>query len=185
MVKNPPAIAGDAKDVGSIPGLGRCPGGGNGNSLQYSCLENPMDKGAGWTTVHSIAKNQTQQHTHTHGTLRPDSELPGSKSERGMMTNDKASPHLSIRSSVGRNIFPALHCQSNFAFRALRKRVRKQKFNVNLRANAVVKFQSQSKKVKQMGTCLVPTAAAWLVHRAYCEKNSRPHGGQAEKRADD
>ena len=130
-------------------------------------------------------ESDTTAHTHTHGTLRPDSELPGSKSERGMMTNDKASPHLSIRSSVGRNIFPALHCQSNFAFRALRKRVRKQKFNVNLRANAVVKFQSQSKKVKQMGTCLVPTAAAWLVHRAYCEKNSRPHGGQAEKRADD
>ena len=135
------------------------------------------------TALQRIRHNST--HTHTHGTLRPDSELPGSKSERGMMTNDKASPHLSIRSSVGRNIFPALHCQSNFAFRALRKRVRKQKFNVNLRANAVVKFQSQSKKVKQMGTCLVPTAAAWLVHRAYCEKNSRPHGGQAEKRADD
>ena len=84
MVKNPPAIAGDAKDVGSIPGLGRCPGGGNGNSLQYSCLEKPMDKGAGWTTVHSVAKNQTQLRAHTHGTMRPDSELPGSKSERGM-----------------------------------------------------------------------------------------------------
>ena len=83
MVKNPPAIAGDAKDVGSIPGWGRSPGGGNGNPLQYSCLENPMDRGAGWTTVHSVAKNHTQRSTHTHGTLRPDSELPGSKSERG------------------------------------------------------------------------------------------------------
>ena len=43
VVKNPPANAGDVRDVGSIPGWGRCPGGGNGNSLQYSCLENLMD----------------------------------------------------------------------------------------------------------------------------------------------
>ena len=51
MVKNPPANVGlmspDIRDVGSIPGLGRCPGGGHGNPLQYSCLEKPMDGGAG------------------------------------------------------------------------------------------------------------------------------------------
>ena len=46
MVKNPPASAGDAGDTGSIPGSGRSPGGGNGNPLQYSCLENPLDRGA-------------------------------------------------------------------------------------------------------------------------------------------
>ena len=46
VVKNPPANAGDTKDAGSISGLGKSPGGGNGNLLQYSCLENPMDKGA-------------------------------------------------------------------------------------------------------------------------------------------
>ena len=46
VVKNLPANAGDARDVGSIPGLGRSPGGGNGNPLQYSCLENPTDRGA-------------------------------------------------------------------------------------------------------------------------------------------
>ena len=46
MVKNLPASAGDARDVGSVPGLGRTPGGGNGNLLQYSCLEKPMDRGA-------------------------------------------------------------------------------------------------------------------------------------------
>jgi len=46
VVKNLPAKAGEIIDVGSIPGLGRYPGGGNGNPLQYSCLENPMDKGA-------------------------------------------------------------------------------------------------------------------------------------------
>ena len=48
-----------AGDQGSIPGSGRPPGEGNGNPLQYSCLENSMDRGAGWATVHGIAKNQT------------------------------------------------------------------------------------------------------------------------------
>ena len=46
VVKNPPANAGDVRDVGSVSGLGRVPGGGHGNPLQYFCLENPMDKGA-------------------------------------------------------------------------------------------------------------------------------------------
>ena len=55
MVKNPPPI-----DMGSIPGLGRSPGEGNGNPLQYSCLENPMDRGAWWATVHRVAKSRTQ-----------------------------------------------------------------------------------------------------------------------------
>ena len=59
MVKNLPANAGDIRDVGSIPELGRSPGGGHGNPLQYSCLENPMDRGAWQATVHRIAKNQT------------------------------------------------------------------------------------------------------------------------------
>ena len=60
MVKNPPANAGDIKDVGSIPGSGRSPGGGYGNTLQYSCLENPMDRGAWRTAVHRAAKNQAR-----------------------------------------------------------------------------------------------------------------------------
>ena len=47
---------GDAGDLGSIPGLGRCPGEGNGNPLQYSCLGNPMDRGAWWATVHGVEK---------------------------------------------------------------------------------------------------------------------------------
>ena len=51
VVKNLPASTGDATDMGSISGLERSPGGGNGSSLQYSCLENPMDGGAWWTTV--------------------------------------------------------------------------------------------------------------------------------------
>ena len=54
VVKNPPASAGELKDTGSILGLGRSPGKGNGNPLQYSCLENPMDGGVGWATVHGV-----------------------------------------------------------------------------------------------------------------------------------
>ena len=49
-----------AGDTGLIPGLGRSPGGGHGNPLQYSCLENPMDRGAWWATVHGVAKSQTR-----------------------------------------------------------------------------------------------------------------------------
>ena len=59
VVKNPPANAGDIRDLGSIPGLGGCPGGGHGNPLQYSCLEKPMDRGACWATVHRGANSQT------------------------------------------------------------------------------------------------------------------------------
>ena len=59
VVKNPPASAGDMRDSGWIPGSGRCLGGGDGNPLQYSCLENPLDGGAWWATVHGVAKNRT------------------------------------------------------------------------------------------------------------------------------
>ena len=60
MVKNLLADRGDIRDVGSIPGLGRSPGGGNSNSLHYSCLENPMDREALWATVHGVIKSQTR-----------------------------------------------------------------------------------------------------------------------------
>jgi len=55
-----PANARDVRDVGLIPGSGRSPGGGYGNPLQYSCLENPMDKGARWATVHRVSKIGTR-----------------------------------------------------------------------------------------------------------------------------
>ena len=58
-VKNLPANAGDVRGVCLIPGSGRSPGGGHGNPLQYSCLENPMHRGAGQATVHGVAKSQT------------------------------------------------------------------------------------------------------------------------------
>ena len=60
MVENPPTNGGDQRDAGSIPGLERTPEGGHGNLLQYPCLENPMDRGAWWATVHGVAKSQTQ-----------------------------------------------------------------------------------------------------------------------------
>ena len=60
VVKNLPANAGDLRDMGSIPGLGRSPGKGHGNPLQYSCLENPMDRGAWQATVHEVTQSQTQ-----------------------------------------------------------------------------------------------------------------------------
>ena len=59
-LKNPPANAGDLRDKVSILGSGRSPGGGNCNPLQYSCLENAMDRGAWWATVHRVSKSQTR-----------------------------------------------------------------------------------------------------------------------------
>ena len=57
---NPPASAGNARDAGSIPGLGRSPGEGNDNPLQYSCLKNLMNRGAWWAAVHGVTKSQTR-----------------------------------------------------------------------------------------------------------------------------
>ena len=74
VVKNPPVSVGEERDTGSIPGLGRSPGEGNGNLLQYSCLENPMDRGAWRATVHGVVKSQAQLsvHTQTHTHIERD-----------------------------------------------------------------------------------------------------------------
>ena len=63
VVKNMPANKGDIRDQGSIPGLGRSPGEGLGNPLQYSCLENPTDRGAWKAAVHSVAQSDTTEVT--------------------------------------------------------------------------------------------------------------------------
>ena len=63
MVKNPPANAGDIRDLGSIPGLGRSPGERHSNPLQYSCLENPMERGAWWATVHKAIESDITEAT--------------------------------------------------------------------------------------------------------------------------
>ena len=81
-VKNPPANAGDIRNVGSIPGLERSPGGGHSNPLQYSCLENPMDRGAWQAMVHRVAKSQTQlkwlsMHLFLQQVLGPPSSFQG------------------------------------------------------------------------------------------------------------
>ena len=63
VVKNLPVNAGDIRDVGSVPGLGRSPGGGHGNPLQYSCLESPMNRGSWWVTVHRVAQSDMTEVT--------------------------------------------------------------------------------------------------------------------------
>ena len=70
VVKNPPA---NARDMSSIPESGGSPGGGNGNPLQYSCLENPMDRGARWATVHGIAESDMTEPTYYIPHSRPQS----------------------------------------------------------------------------------------------------------------
>ena len=71
VIKNPPADVGDARDAGSIPGLGRSSGGGQGNPLKYSCLENFMDRGTWWATVCGVTKeSDTSEHTHIPQIIR-------------------------------------------------------------------------------------------------------------------
>ena len=65
MVKNPSANAGNKRDAGLIPGSGRSPGEGNGNPLQYPCLENPLDRGAKWATVHRLQRVGMTEGTYT------------------------------------------------------------------------------------------------------------------------
>ena len=74
MIKNLHANTGDRVEKGSIPGSGRCPGGGHGNPLQYSCQENPMDRGTWWAPVHGVAELDTSEVTeqacyHMSGTV--------------------------------------------------------------------------------------------------------------------
>ena len=100
-VKNPPANAGDTGDCGSISGSGKSPGGGYGNSLQYSCLENSMDRGAWRATVHGVAKRQTRQSTVEAGTqvwlLTLYLPAPGGMAPpfAGYFASSSARPHLS------------------------------------------------------------------------------------------
>ena len=85
VVKNLPAITGDIRDMGSIPGLGRFPEEGHGNPLQHSCLENPVDRGVRWATVHRVVKSQTQLkqlNTQAHAHTREGCPPPSNRSPK-------------------------------------------------------------------------------------------------------
>ena len=69
VVKSPPASAGDTRGVGSIPGWERCPGGGNGNPVQYSCLGNPINRGDWWAPVYGVAESDSTMQLSTHTML--------------------------------------------------------------------------------------------------------------------
>ena len=69
VVKSPPTNAGDRREVGLVPGSGRSPGAGNDNPVQYSCLENQMDRETWWATVHQVTDLDTTDQTHTHRNL--------------------------------------------------------------------------------------------------------------------
>ena len=85
MLKNPPANAGDSRDVGLIPGSERSPGVGNANPLQYSCLGNLKDRGSWWATVYRIAKSWT--------CLKLSTELKWSQGHIYSYTHTRAKPH--------------------------------------------------------------------------------------------
>ena len=111
-LSGPPANAGDAGDMGSTPGSGRSSWGRNGNSLQYSCLGNPMDRGASWDTVHGVTKSQTQSSTHresqTNGWLTPAPHTMQKQVQyvvcdtdlRSYMSCKELGPEEGIRSSI-------------------------------------------------------------------------------------
>ena len=85
MVKNPPAIAGDAGNSGSVPGSGRSPGGGIGNPRQYSCLENPKDRGAWWAVVHGVATERLSMQACAFSALQSERDLPTHRTLSGLL----------------------------------------------------------------------------------------------------
>ena len=118
MVKNPPASAGDIRDACSIPGLGRSPGVGHGNPLQYSCLENSTDRGARWATVHRVRKSGHDRSNLTHtraeiGRLLwyAGTYLRVSKVKKKQNKTQASKQEQSAHSPVGATVvaFPAFH----------------------------------------------------------------------------
>ena len=117
MVKNLPANAGDIRHTGLIAGLGRSPRGGDSNPLQYSCLENPMNRGACWAIVYRVTKNRTRLRrlrTHAHGLV---SDFARYKSERnGLPSRVQSEGHVifwvACASRMDLNeIFTSVYCE--------------------------------------------------------------------------
>ena len=96
VAKNLPASEGGIRDTGPIPGSGRSPGEGNGNPLQYSCLENPMDGGGHWATVHGVRKSQTRLSCFTllHSTMTYPSWVALHGMAHSFIELDKAVVHV-------------------------------------------------------------------------------------------
>ena len=95
VIKNLPANAGDIM-LGSIPELGRSPGGGHGNPLWYSCLENPMDRGAWWAAVHAATKSRMQLNDGAQARIRQDTHKPSSGAQLSALLlpgNASLTPH--------------------------------------------------------------------------------------------
>ena len=122
------ASAYNAGDLGSIPGSGRSPGEGNGNLLQYSCLENPMDRGAWWATVHGVAKSRTRLSDSTfHSTC--ELNKPG----------DNIHPWCTPFSILYQPVVPCpvLTVASCPAYRFLRMQVRRSGIPISLRSSSL------------------------------------------------
>ena len=122
VVKNPPASVGDIRDAGSILGLGRSPGGGHGNPLQYSCLENPMDRGTWWATVHAVTQNQTRLKQLSMNTF-PFNRKKNKSSNRYQCTNYIVSAlslwdscRIEITLKCIKHFLPCLHRSSSCQF---------------------------------------------------------------------
>ena len=124
VIKNPPANAGDIRDMSSIPGSGRLPGGGHSNPLQYSCLENPMDRGAWQATVHSQTRlkglsmdagmpcGAAKRKKNAHSSIRQYCSLFETRRKRGfpstMEPTEIRSRLVITRSQVQQSKFPAV-----------------------------------------------------------------------------
>ena len=100
VVKNMPANVGDVRDAGLIPGLGKSPGGGHDDPLRYSCLENPMDRGAWRATVHGVAQSDNNRSDlacmHASG-LDPSGNTDSCMEMNGLSTEPCSTPHWTAR----------------------------------------------------------------------------------------
>ena len=113
VVQNPPASAGNTRDLGSIPGSGRSPGVGNGNLLQYSCLENPMDRGAWQATVHRVTQSLKRLSMAQHGGF-PGCEVVKNLAINAGNTRDAGSiPGLGRSPGVGNGNLLRYSCLEN------------------------------------------------------------------------